>query len=33
MVKSNYDKLKIVYSRADKYEGDIAISSYKVHKS
>lgn len=33
MVKSSYDKLKIVYSRADKYEGDIAISSYKVHKA
>lgn len=32
LVKSDYEKLKVVYSRADKYEGQIAISSYRVNK-
>ena len=32
MIKEKYDKLKCVYTRADKYEGDIAISSYKLNK-
>jgi hypothetical protein len=31
MVKDKFDRLKVVYSRADKYEGDLAISSYKVN--
>ena len=31
MVKEKFDKLKVVYSRADKYEGDIAISSHRVN--
>ena len=30
-VKKNYSKLKIVYSRADPMEGDLAISSNKVN--
>lgn len=33
MVKEKFDKLKVVYSRADKYEGDLAISSYRVSMS
>lgn len=32
MIKEKYDKLKCVYTRADKYEGDIAISSYRLNK-
>lgn len=32
MIKEKYEKLKVVYTRADKYEGDIAISSYKLNK-
>jgi len=33
MVKEDFNKLKVVYSRADKYEGDIAISKHKVNKA
>ena len=33
VIKKKFDKLKCVYSRADKYEGDLAISSYKLNKS
>lgn len=25
--------MKVVYSRADKYEGDIAVSSYRLDKA
>jgi hypothetical protein len=32
MIKEKYDLLKVVYTRADKYEGDIAISSNKLNK-
>ena len=32
LIKDEFDKLKAVYSRADKYEGDLAISSYKYCK-
>jgi hypothetical protein len=32
MIKEKYEKLKVVYTRADKYEGDIAISSYRLNK-
>lgn len=32
MIKEKFDKLKNVYTRADKYEGDIAISSFKYNK-
>jgi len=32
MVKAQFDKLKVVYSRADKYEGDLAISQHKLNK-
>ena len=32
MVKEKFDKLKVVYSRADKYEGDLAISQHKLCK-
>lgn len=32
MVKEKFDKLKVVYSRADKYEGDLAISQSKLCK-
>ena len=33
MIKEKYDLLKVVYTRADKYEGDIAISSHKLNKA
>jgi len=33
MIKDKFDLLKVVYTRADKYEGDIAISSYKLNKA
>jgi len=33
MVKDTYNKIKVVYSRADKYEGDIAISKFKTNKA
>lgn len=29
-VRSAYPKLKLVYSRADQYEGDLAISSHRL---
>lgn len=32
MVSSKFDKIKVVYSRADKYEGDIAISKCRLNK-
>jgi len=32
MIKEKFAKLKNVYTRADKYEGDIAISSHKYNK-
>jgi len=32
MINEHYDQIKVVYSRADKYEGDVAISSYKKNK-
>ena len=32
LVKDKFDRLKVVYSRADKYEGQMAISSYKYDK-
>ena len=32
MVSKKFDQIKVVYSRADKYEGDVAISSYKLNK-
>jgi hypothetical protein len=32
MIKEKYEKLKVVYTRADKYEGDIALSSYRLNK-
>jgi len=33
MVKADFSSLKVVYSRADKYEGHIAISKHKVNKT
>jgi len=32
LIKEHFDKLKVVYTRADKYEGHLAISSYKCNK-
>ena len=32
MLKTKFDQLKVVYTRADKYEGDLAISSFKMNK-
>ena len=32
-IKEKYELLKVVYTRADKYEGDIAISSHKLNKA
>ena len=31
-IKEHLDQIKVVYSRADKYEGDLAISSHKLNK-
>ena len=31
LVKDKFDRLKNVYTRADKYEGDLAISSHKYN--
>lgn len=31
LVKEKFEKLKVVYSRADKYEGDLAIASHRVN--
>lgn len=33
VISKQFDKLKTVYSRADKYEGDLAISSHKLNKA
>ena len=32
MVKKDYDKVKVTYSRADKYEGHLAVSTYRSSK-
>jgi hypothetical protein len=32
VIKEKFPQVKVVYSRADKYEGDLAISSWKYHK-
>lgn len=32
MIKAKFDMLKVVYTRADKYEGDLAISSHRMNK-
>ena len=32
MIKADFPLLKNVYTRADKYEGDVAISSFKYNK-
>lgn len=32
MIKDKFDRLKNVYTRADKYEGDFAISSHRYNK-
>ena len=32
MIKDEFPLLKNVYTRSDKYEGDVAISSYKYNK-
>ena len=32
-INDNYDQIKVVYSRGDKYEGDMAISSHKLCKA
>jgi len=32
VIKEKFDQIKVVYSRGDKYEGDIAISQHKMHK-
>ena len=31
-INEKYDMVKVVYSRADKYEGDLAISRHKMNK-
>ena len=31
-IKTKFDQIKVVYSRADKYEGDLAISTHKLNK-
>ena len=33
LIKEKFEGLKVVYSRADKYEGQIALSSYKYNKT
>jgi hypothetical protein len=33
LIKTKFDRIKVVYSRADQYEGQIAISSYRVDKA
>jgi len=30
IIKKDFPKLKLVYSRADQFEGDLAFSSYKL---
>lgn len=32
-VRTNFPRLKIVYSRADQFEGDLAISSHRLNNS
>jgi hypothetical protein len=32
LVKEHYNKLKVVYTRSDKYDGHLAISSYRLNK-
>lgn len=32
-IKNNFDQVKVVYSRGDKYDGHIAISSYRFNKT
>ena len=32
MVKANFDQLKVVYLRATKYEGDLAISQHELNE-
>ena len=32
LVKEQYNKLKVVYTRSDKYDGHLAISSNKINK-
>lgn len=32
MISDRLDQIKVVYSRGDKYEGDIAVSSFKLDK-
>lgn len=31
-IKANFDQVKVVYSRSDKYDGHLAISQYKMNK-
>lgn len=33
VISDKLDQIKVVYSRGDKYEGDIAVSSYKLDKA
>jgi hypothetical protein len=33
IIKNKFDLIKVVYSRADKYEGDLAISRYRLNKA
>ena len=33
MIKDKFPLLKNVYTRADKYEGDVAISSHRYNKA
>ena len=33
IIKVKFDQIKVVYSRADKYEGDLAISRHKLNKA
>ena len=32
MISNKFEMIKVVYTRADKYEGDLAISSYRLNK-
>jgi hypothetical protein len=33
VIKTKFDQIKVVYSRADKYEGDLAISRHKLNRA
>ena len=33
LVKAEYDKVKVTYSRGDKYEGHLAVSTWKSSKA